>query len=79
MQEQATGFVAQLIDLEKTRPLLLGHRDRIKDLEPLFRRSQHVWTREHTQLFLHSYLDDAADVAHWLQRLDARRQDKEAR
>lgn len=79
LQEQATGFVAQLIDLEKTRPLLLGRRDRIKDLEPLFRRSQHVWTREHTQLFLHSYLDDAADVAHWLQRLDARRQDKEAR
>ena len=70
---------AQLIDLEKTRPLLLGRRDRIKDLEPLFRRSQHVWTGEQTQWFLQTYLDQPGAIEHWLERLEARRQDKAAR
>lgn len=79
LQEQAAGMTAQLIDLEKTRPLLLGRRDRIKDLEPLFRRSQHVWGREQVQLFLQSYLQRPEDVPHWLQRLDARRKHKAAR
>lgn len=78
-QEQAAGFTAQLIDLEKTRPLLFGRRDRIKDLEPLFRRSQHVWGQEETQLFLQDYLDKSEDRQHWLQRLAARRKHKEAR
>lgn len=79
LQEQAAGMTAQLIDLEKTRPLLLGRRDRIKDLEPLFRRSQHVWGREQVQLFLQSYLQRPEDSPHWLQRLDARRKHKAAR
>ena len=79
LQEQAAGFSAQLIDLEKTRPLLLGRRDRIKDLEPLFRRSQHVWTGEQTQWFLQTYLDQPGAIEHWLERLEARRQDKAAR
>lgn len=79
LQEQAAGFSAQLIDLEKTRPLLFGRRDRIKDLEPLFRRSRHVWGREQIQLFLHSYLDTSVDTPQWLQRLEARRKHKEAR
>ena len=79
LQEQAADFAAQLIDLEKTRPLLFGRRDRVKDLEPLFRRSRHVWGREQIQLFLHSYLDTRADIPQWLQRLDARRKHKEAR
>lgn len=79
LQEQGTGFIAQLIDLEKTRPLLLGRRDRIKDLEPLFRRSRQVWGREHKQLFLQSYLDRPETTQHWLERLGARRKDKEAR
>ena len=79
LQKQASGFTAQLIDLEKTRPLLFGQRDRIKDLEPLFRRSRHVWGREQIQLFLHSYLNTPADIPQWLQRLDARRKNKEAR
>lgn len=79
LQEQAAGFAAQLIDLEKTRPLLFGRRDRVKDLEPLFRRSRHVWGREQMQLFLHSYLNRPADIPRWLQRLDARRKHKEAR
>lgn len=79
LQEQNAGFTAQLIDLEKTRPLLLGRRDRIKDLEPLFRRSQHVWRREHIEFFLQDYLPHTEDVPHWLERLEARRKDKEAR
>lgn len=79
LQEQAAGFTAQLIDLEKTRPLLFGRRDRIKDLEPLFRRSRYVWRREQIQLFLQSYLDTPADIPQWLQRLEARRKNKEAR
>lgn len=79
LQEQAAGFAAQLIDLEKTRPLLFGRRDRVKDLEPLFRRSRHVWGREQIQLFLHSYLNTPADIPQWLQRLEARRKHKEAR
>ena len=33
------GYQAQLIDLEKTRHLLFGQRDRVKDLEPLLRRA----------------------------------------
>ena len=79
LQKQASGFTAQLIDLEKTRPLLFGQRDRIKDLEPLFRRSRHIWGREQAQLFLQSYLDKPEDIPAWLQRLDARRKNKEAR
>ncbi len=79
LQEQATGFTAQLIDLEKTRPLLLGQRDRVKDLEPLFRRSRHVWGRAQIQLFLQSYLDQPADIPRWLQRLESRRKNKAAR
>ncbi len=79
LQKQTLGFTAQLIDLEKTRPLLLGWRDRIKDLEPLFRRSQHVWGREQVQLFLQNYLDRSEDIPYWVERLDARRIDKETR
>lgn len=79
LQEQAAGFTAQLIDLEKTRPLLFGRRDRIKDLEPLFRRSQHVWGRAEMQLFLQSYLSKPEEADHWLQRLAARSKHKEAR
>ncbi|MFP3541285.1 lipopolysaccharide kinase InaA family protein, partial [Pseudomonas sp. SIMBA_044] len=45
VQADGAGYRAQLIDLEKTRPLLLGQRDRVKDIEPLLRRA-HVWTAE---------------------------------
>ena len=79
LQKKTTGFTTKLIDLEKTRPLLLGQRDRIKDLEPLFRRSRHVWGRAQIQLFLQSYLDQSADISHWLERLESRRKNKAAR
>ena len=39
LRERREGWQAQLIDLEKTRPLLMGMRDRLKDTEPLLRRA----------------------------------------
>lgn len=81
LQATAGGYRAQLIDLEKTRPLLFGLRDRVKDLEPLLRRAQ-VWSPEHVRLLLATYLDqpqDSALVDTWIGRLNARRSDKESR
>jgi hypothetical protein len=70
-----------LIDLEKTRPLLFGWRDRVKDLEPLLRRSPQ-WSDAQVRQLLAAYLDqpeDSAEVATWLQRLTTRRSHKEKR
>ncbi|SHM31844.1 lipopolysaccharide kinase InaA family protein [Phytopseudomonas punonensis] len=72
------GFTAQLIDLEKTRPLVLGERDRVKDLEPLLRRTN-PWDDVDHVGFLTAYLGSAQDVSHWLQRLTARLKDKAQR
>jgi len=81
MQASGDGYQAQLIDLEKTRPLLFGQRDRIKDLEPLLRRAPE-WTAEDLRQMLASYLDQPANSAlvdAWLNRLTARRSHKEKR
>ncbi|WP_043308475.1 lipopolysaccharide kinase InaA family protein [Pseudomonas sp. ML96] len=78
LREAGAGFEAQLIDLEKTRPLLLGERDRIKDLEPLLRRAS-VWSEADVQQLLSAYLGAAGDVGRWNQRLGARRRNKETR
>ncbi|WP_434708604.1 lipopolysaccharide kinase [Pseudomonas sp. R1-1] len=80
---QAAGgeYQAQLIDLEKTRPLLFGLRDRIKDLEPLQRRAPQ-WTEAQLRELLAAYLDQPGDsslVDSWLARLTARRTHKETR
>jgi hypothetical protein len=80
---QATGdaYQAQLIDLEKTRPLLFGQRDRVKDLEPLLRRAQ-IWDEEEVRELLAAYLEQPARspmVDTWVQRLTARRSHKETR
>lgn len=79
LRREDSTFAACLIDLEKTRPLLLGRRDRIKDLEPLLRRIGTLWGTDEIRHFLAAYLDDPRDVADWLRYLGARRQDKEAR
>jgi hypothetical protein len=74
-------YQAQLIDLEKTRPLLFGLRDRIKDLEPLQRRAPQ-WTEAQLRELLAAYLDQPGDsslVDSWLARLTARRTHKETR
>ncbi|PHN27099.1 lipopolysaccharide kinase InaA family protein [Pseudomonas sp. ICMP 460] len=81
LQAAGDGYAAQLIDLEKTRPLLFGWRDRVKDLEPLLRRAPQ-WTHAHVRELLAAYLqqpEDSALVAAWLKRLTARRSHKESR
>ncbi|MFP3515901.1 lipopolysaccharide kinase InaA family protein [Pseudomonas sp. SIMBA_077] len=81
VQADGAGYRAQLIDLEKTRPLLLGQRDRVKDIEPLLRRA-HVWTAEDVRTLLAAYLDQPADsglVDAWFERLNVRRSHKENR
>ncbi|QXH47308.1 lipopolysaccharide kinase InaA family protein [Pseudomonas xanthosomatis] len=81
LRERREGWQAQLIDLEKTRPLLFGMRDRVKDLEPLLRRAA-VWSEADVRVLLGAYLgqpQDSAVVGTWLQRLTQRRRHKEAR
>ncbi|WP_417661786.1 lipopolysaccharide kinase InaA family protein [Pseudomonas sp.] len=75
LQARGEAFVAKLIDLEKTRPALLGERDRVKDLEPLLRRA-HVWHDAEIQRFLSAYLGSSANLQHWLERLTKRRKTK---
>ena len=81
LQPAGEGYRAQLIDLEKTRPLLLGQRDRVKDIEPLLRRAR-IWTEAEVRALLAAYLDQPADsglVESWCQRLSTRRSHKESR
>lgn len=81
LRERREGWQAQLIDLEKTRPLLFGMRDRLKDLEPLLRRAG-AWSEADVRNLLAAYLEQPADstlVDTWLQRLVRRRREKEAR
>jgi hypothetical protein len=81
LQAAGDGYAAQLIDLEKTRPLLFGWRDRVKDLEPLLRRAPQ-WSDDQVRQLLAAYLEqpeDGALVATWHQRLVARRSHKEKR
>ncbi|MGF0242250.1 lipopolysaccharide kinase InaA family protein [Rhodococcus sp. IEGM1300] len=75
------GCQAQLIDLEKTRPLLFGLRDRVRDLEPLLRRAPE-WSTAQLRELLAVYLDQPQDsslIDSWLTRLTARRSHKETR
>lgn len=78
LQPRGDGFAAQLIDLEKTRPLFLGERDRVKDIEPLLRRTN-PWNEADHLGFLTAYLGSGQQVAHWSQRLTARLKDKAQR
>ncbi|BBR56244.1 MULTISPECIES: lipopolysaccharide kinase InaA family protein [Pseudomonas] len=81
LRERREGWQAQLIDLEKTRPLLMGMRDRLKDLEPLLRRAP-AWGEADVRSLLAAYLEQPGDsslVDTWLQRLVRRRREKEAR
>ena len=81
LQATGDGYAAQLIDLEKTRPLLFGWRDRVKDLEPLLRRAPQ-WSDAQVRQLLAAYLEQPEDselLATWFQRLGARRSHKENR
>ena len=77
LKADGEGFAALLIDLEKTRSLLFGRRDRIKDLEPLLCRAS-VWIEAEVRELLLAYLGSAGDLERWWQRLGARRRHKEA-
>jgi hypothetical protein len=72
LRARAGGFDAQLIDLEKTRPLLFGRRDRVKDLEPLLRRTSGSWQDAEVEGFLRAYLGSAAAVPAWRGQLQSR-------
>lgn len=78
LKADGADFSAQLIDLEKTRPLLFGRRDRIKDLEPLLRRAS-VWSEAEVRELLLAYLGAAGELEGWWQQLGARRRHKETR
>ncbi|WP_426201651.1 lipopolysaccharide kinase InaA family protein [Pseudomonas sp. TWP3-1] len=81
LQADGAGYRAQLIDLEKTRPLLFGQRDRVKDLEPLLRRAPQ-WSEAQQRELLAVYLEQSTDsslVDSWITRLTARRSYKRAR
>ncbi|NIE76638.1 lipopolysaccharide kinase [Pantoea sp. Ap-967] len=81
LRQRREGWEAQLIDLEKTRPLLFGMRDRLKDLEPLLRRAP-AWAEAQVRELLAAYLEQPASsplVGTWLKRLTQRRREKEAR
>lgn len=74
-------FEACLIDLEKTRPLLLGRRDRTFDLEALIRRAA-IWSEGEVRQLIESYLaPDASEsaVSAWLEKIAGRRQRKAVR
>ncbi|MEB0079231.1 lipopolysaccharide kinase InaA family protein [Pseudomonas sp. CCI3.2] len=80
LRSRANAYLAQLIDLEKTRPAFFGWRDRIKDLEPLLRRAP-FWTEVEVRELLATYLQAATDselVGLWWQRLAKRSSYKEA-
>jgi hypothetical protein len=81
LRASGNSYKGQLIDLEKTRRLLYGQRDRVKDLEPLIRRAPQ-WGEAQLRQLLASYLDQPLDsslIDTWLQRLTARRSHKRVR
>lgn len=78
LQARGDAYVAQLIDLEKTRPVFFGKRDLIKDLEPLLRRAT-AWGADELRVLLAAYLQaapDSAQVDAWCLRLGQRGQHK---
>lgn len=81
LQATGDGYRAQLIDLEKTRTLIFGRRDRIKDLEPLTRRAPE-WSEAQVRELLAAYLEQPLNsslIDSWLARVTARRSYKEVR
>jgi hypothetical protein len=74
LRARAGAYLAQLIDLEKTRKSLFGQRDRVKDLEPLLRRAP-AWNEAEIREMLGAYLQadsNGGDVDAWWERLARR-------
>ena len=81
LRETDDAYEATLIDLEKTRPLWFGLRDRVRDLEPLLRRAPD-WNETDVRNLLAAYLGTSStgpEVDDWYRRLGARRKKKENR
>jgi tRNA A-37 threonylcarbamoyl transferase component Bud32 len=81
LRRKGEAFEARLIDLEKTRRAWFGERDRVRDLEPLFRRTS-VWSEADIRGFLGAYLQlpvNDRQVTAWMERLLVRRRHKETR
>lgn len=90
LQAVGKGYQAQLIDLEKTRPVIFGKRDLARDLEPLLRRAP-MWNEADRRELLAAYLQATPNsllVDAWNARLGKRgahkrdlqhRDDKETR
>lgn len=81
LRAEGDRFAACLIDLEKTRAVWLGQRDRVKDLEPLLRRAP-IWSESEVRELLATYLETRAGsvwVDEWMLRLDKRRGQKKVR
>lgn len=79
LRESLAGYEACLIDLEKTR-VLLGRRDRVRDLEALIRRVG-FWSEDELRWLFASYLDEGTgsrSIEVWLRHIDARHQYKVA-
>lgn len=73
LREHLSGYEACLIDLEKTR-MLLGRRDRIRDLEALIRRVG-FWSEDELRCLLAAYLEvDSSSrlVETWLRLIKTR-------
>ena len=79
LRRKGECFDACLIDLEKTRRLWLGRRDRIKDIEPLIRRTRHVWQPNEHMLLLQAYLGSSELARIWYGWLQVRISDKDSR
>lgn len=74
MRARGGEYMAQLIDLEKTRKSIFGQRDRVKDIEPLLRRAP-VWNDTEIRELLAAYLHAPTDsglVDAWWQRVAKR-------
>jgi tRNA A-37 threonylcarbamoyl transferase component Bud32 len=78
LKARSGAYLAQLIDLEKTRMLIFGQRDRVRDLEPLLRRAPQ-WNEAQVREMLAVYLNApgaSAVVDDWWQRLAKRGRQK---
>ena len=74
LKAKGAGYLAQLIDLEKTRKTIFGRRDRVKDLEPLLRRAP-AWNEAQIREMLSAYVQAPGDsglVDAWWRRLARR-------
>ena len=78
---EANAATARLIDLEKTRPLRFGTRDRARDLDALNRHTHGPSATERLRFLLHYLGRDRidTDAARLLHRVLRRHMDKSAR